>query len=289
MSKNLLIEDLINPKIGAAVSTKILFEDFNKRYESNLMEKIKMHTIKFKDNYIIHVLIPSEHNKEYLDPIYYDVIFEFTPPSIDAKMDTGIKNYYVKVFSNCPSWMFTFTYIFAKNDCIPTFVPRSYYSKAALEEPSKERNPGKLFGVDRVIYSAIHHISLLTSFRKNRLDLLILNKMKPIDLLRNIMGQEEKLEQVQYEELKLKLKKEGDKLKEKTKTDKKTEKKGQKLKTKARFESNLVSKLSSPGFTKSLESDLKSTVTGVKSEKNKKAVDTHRALEANFKSKTIKK
>jgi hypothetical protein len=269
MGKKLFIKDLISPNTGSAMSmaNKAIISDFQRRYAEKLMKEIKVYCIKDGNNYIIHGIVPSEHNDEYIDPIFYDVVFEFYPQDASIKTDLTIKNYNVKVFCNSPNWMFTFTYLFAKHDCIPNVIPKRYYGEAALSEPSKEKNPLKLFGIDRVVFMILYHLELTTGFRKNRLNLIEMYKMKPRDIVNKIMGQEEKLDQINFEKKKAKIKKQGDKEK-KSKSDEKAEKKHGRLKTKILGQENLMSNLSKRQFTdplnKAMESDLKHTGTSTK-------------------------
>lgn len=217
MGKILFIDDITHPKMGSAMTIKPIIDSYVRRYEQFLAKDIKVYCIKEKDKYIVHSQVPSEKNADYDKPIFYDVVIEFYPVDKLNKDDLTLKSYGVKVYCNSPSWMFDFTYIFAKADCIPSFVPKKYYSKAALVEPPKKKNPLGLFGIDRVVFSAFYHLEINTGFRKNRMELLTMPNMNSSGILKKIMGQEEKLEQINYENRKAVLKRKSERNKAKLK------------------------------------------------------------------------
>lgn len=198
MSKILFIDDIVRPNFGSAMSIKPLVENYIKRYNENLAKDIKIYSIKDGKKYIVHVQIPSEKNSELLKPIFYDVIIEFYPVDKLNETDLTLKSYGIKLYCNSPSWMFDFTYIYAKAGCIPSFVPKKYYSKAALIQPPKKKNPMGLFGIDRVVFTAFYHLEVNTGYRKDRMELIML-KETPFLVLKKIMSQDEKLDQVNYE------------------------------------------------------------------------------------------
>jgi len=195
MSKILFIDDIVRPNFGSAMSIKPLVENYIKRYNENLAKDIKIYSIKDGKKYIVHVQIPSEKNSELLKPVFYDVIIEFYPVDKLNETDLTLKSYGIKLYCNSPSWMFDFTYIYAKAGCIPSFVPKKYYSKAALIQPPKKKNPMGLFGIDRVVFTAFYHLEVNTGYRKDRMELIML-KETPFLVLKKIMGQDEKIEKL---------------------------------------------------------------------------------------------
>lgn len=217
MGKILFIDDITHPKMGSAMSIKPIIDSYIRRYELYLAKDIKVYCFKEKDKYIVHSQVPSEKNGDYDKPIFYDVVIEFYPVDKLNKDDLTLKSYGVKLYCNSPSWMFDFTYIFAKADCIPSFVPKKYYSKAALIEPPKKKNPLGLFGIDRVVFSAFYNLEINTGFRKNRMEMLTMPNMNSTKVLKKIMGQEEKLDQINYEHRKAVLKRKAEKKKAKLK------------------------------------------------------------------------
>ena len=198
MSKILFIDDITKPNFGSAVSIKPIVDGYIKKYNESLAKDIKIYSIKEGKKYIVHAQIPSEKNVDLLKPVFYDAIIEFYPVDKLNESDLTLKSYGLKVYCNSPSWMFDFTYIFAKAGCIPSFVPKKYYSKAALIAPPKKKNPMGLFGIDRIVFTALYHLEVNTHFRKDRMELIMI-KERAANILSKIMGQEEKLDQINYE------------------------------------------------------------------------------------------
>ncbi|MGL4950073.1 MAG: hypothetical protein ACRC5M_06795 [Anaeroplasmataceae bacterium] len=256
MSKHLSIEDIIRPSMGSAISIKPLLDSYIIRYNQFSAKDIKMYYIPNGNSYVVHVLVPSEKNDEFEKSVYYDVVIEFYPVTKENANELTLKNYGVRLFSNSINWMFNFTYVFAKNGHIPHFIPKSYYSAQALKEPPKKTNPYGIYGVERVVFIAFYHLEIITGFRKNRVDLVKLDRMDVVKMSKTLMGQDEKLAQLNLEEKKLKITKKAAKLKIKQEgkiniINKKERALGQKLKTvdkelgadmKRSFESNIKDK-----------------------------------------------
>jgi len=206
MSYTLHIDDLIHPNVGSAISMRPLIDSYIARYNQFAAKDIKIYSIKSKENYIVHVMVPSEKNDKFEKPVFYDVVLEFYPTSKEISEEMTIKNYGVKVFSNSISWMFDFTYVFNKSNNIPNFIPKSYCSKTALKQPSKKTNPYGIYGIERVVFIALYHLEMITGYRKNRLDVINMDKMKEADIVNMLMSQDQKFEQLNLEEKKLRLK-----------------------------------------------------------------------------------
>ena len=199
------LDDVIHPNIGSAISMRPLIESYIARYNQFAAKDIKIYSIQEKDNYIVHVMVPSEKNSEFEKPVFYDVVIEFYPDSKEVKEEMTIRNYAVKVFSNSISWMFDFTYIYNKNNCIPKFIPKEYLSKIALKQPPKKTNPYGMYGIDRVVFIALYHLEMITGYRKNRMSLIQMDKSTTSSIVKILMSQEEKLAQLNIEEKKLRL------------------------------------------------------------------------------------
>ena len=61
--------------------------------------------------YICYLKIPSE----VVDKFYYDVLIEFRPPK-GILPEADLSKYLVRFYSNDPSFVYTFTHAFVKND-----------------------------------------------------------------------------------------------------------------------------------------------------------------------------
>ena len=211
MNNILHLDDIIHPNIGSAISMRPLIDSYIARYNQFAAKDIKLYSIKSGDNYVVHIMVPSEKNDEFEKPVFYDVVIEFYPTNKEIKEEMTVKNYGVKVFSNSISWMFDFTYVFNKTNNIPEFIPKSYCSKTALKQPSKKTNPYGIYGIERVVFIALYHLEMVTGYRKNRIDSLLMPNMNTNGLVKMLMSQEQKFEQLNLEEKKLRLKKQKNK------------------------------------------------------------------------------
>ena len=211
MNNILHLDDIIHPNIGSAISMRPLIDSYIARYNQFAAKDIKLYSIKSGDNYVVHIMVPSEKNDEFEKPVFYDVVIEFYPTNKEIKEEMTVKNYGVKVFSNSISWMFDFTYIFNKTNNIPEFIPKSYFSKTALKQPAKKTNPYGIYGIERVVFIALYHLEMVTGYRKNRIDSLLMPNMNTNSIVKMLMSQEQKFEQLNLEEKKLRLKKQKNK------------------------------------------------------------------------------
>jgi hypothetical protein len=257
----LFLNDLLNPSLSAGFSIKPWINFHKEKYYRNYIKDIKVYCIKDGDNYLIHGLLPREHNDTYMTPVYYDIIFYFTPIDGAVKTEMTIRNYSVEVFSNSPSWIFNFTYLYNKGNLLPKFIPKRYYSEAALKEPPKEKNKMGTFGPEKSTFMILFHLDLNTSFRKNRLDLIMIDKIKPKDVLKQVMSQDEKLNEIDLEKRKLALRrqeKNKGKSKEYINPVKIDKKEDNKVREKQKLQNTLTSKLDKDNRLKAkLETTLK--------------------------------
>lgn len=137
------------------------------------------------DTLMVHVKVPSKSLKKF----YYDVLFELTPIK-DAKT---IEDCHVKIFSNSPSFVYSYAYTFAHldpddksgninkdNKRIPGMISRKLYRKLpvsrltipgteekygdkVMDNPPIIRNPYNLPLFDSSLYIAIHYLEDVTT------------------------------------------------------------------------------------------------------------------------------
>lgn len=109
--------------------------------------KVKYRLYKNKDKFYVYMKIPSEVVPDF----YYDTVIEFFTDKMAAKASNTLKDYYVKFYSNDPSFVFTFAHAMLKNDLfIKELVPRM--SKEAVKKVAKEKNPKMEIGYVKSIY-----------------------------------------------------------------------------------------------------------------------------------------
>lgn len=265
------IEQIVKPFNSgfSAVSIKYLLENLQKRYLVNIEPNVTtVDAVKEKDNYFILVKIPSESNTEYKsDKIFYDVIIELSPPNKSYLNNESVRDYDARVYSNCPSFTYTFTYVYYKKDALIK-MPKGAYTRKALSKAPKVRNPLLLFGIEKTLWFAICYIDKNKLFRRSNLEALIKDDSKLKDLIKEhkIIGQDQKLEEVmartkKFSTIKKKENKIDDRIKEKDikKIGKTSPKKENIENLRSRLAADLSSDLNKPDIRKStLKSSLKS-------------------------------
>ena len=85
------------------------YQDLLNHIENNM--KIKWYNLNNK-TLICHVLLPSTS----LNKINYDILFSFNIDATDLNTQKTINYFPMQVFSNCPSFTFTYAYTFNKNN-----------------------------------------------------------------------------------------------------------------------------------------------------------------------------
>lgn len=158
MIKQTLSEYMNNPAgKGSTVipNRQLLIDDYRRRYE-----KIKEHhkfdvTIyKIDEDYIFHVLVPSEDKDK---DVYYDVVLQFTMHDEDFKNDININRYYVKFFSNSPSFVYSYAYVYNKNGIMVDTLKNKFNHDTLTVEPTT-RNPYQIISFEKTVYFACLHI-----------------------------------------------------------------------------------------------------------------------------------
>ena len=103
--------------------------------------------------YIAHVKIPSRKHEK----LFYDVVVQFTIESIDD-IDNLLTQVDAKVFSNCPSFTYTYAYVFKEKGNLIDWA-RVKYNKKILSKTPEMRNPDKVLSYERSLYFGFKYIS----------------------------------------------------------------------------------------------------------------------------------
>lgn len=154
-----LVEYLENPmgKGSTAIANRQLIKrDLENRYD-RLILRYKKFDYKLwydKNDFYFHVKIPSETNRTNT----YDVVIMLTPLD-DKKVisEPTLKNYYIKVFSNCPSFVFTYAYVYNDYDMLIDFLKHKYTDVTLTDNPVI-KNPGEVINYDKSIFFACNYI-----------------------------------------------------------------------------------------------------------------------------------
>ena len=169
---------------NAVISNRVMYRDlYTQKLDFILVREagnIEYHLYKKNDNYIAYLKIPSE----VVDKFYYDVLIEFRPPK-KAITGTTLKDYYVRFYSNDPSFVFTFTHAFIANKIFITELSDKM-SKKAIKEKAKEKNPKDQVGYVKSLYFAYLIMSKRGLFNKVKYmekynDIAVKNMIMPAD------------------------------------------------------------------------------------------------------------
>lgn len=148
-----LPEYIKSPMGGMVLSQREMFKRiYQDKFDKLLLRengKIDYTLYTNDDKYLIHFKIPSEaiHN------FYYDVVFEFSPAKKENNSESTLENYYVKFFSNDPSFIFTYAYVFKEKNLLIEDLKAKIGAKASDNAP-KVTNPQKIVGYVKSFYFA---------------------------------------------------------------------------------------------------------------------------------------
>lgn len=153
------LKEFMNNPMGKGssviINKQLIIDDLDRRYK----ELIKKHKdldysiYKDKNDYYFHFKIPSESERANT----YDIVIQFTELTENFKYDNFLHRYYIKFFSNCPSFTYTYAYVCNKNKILVKFLKNKYSSDILLHEP-KVRNPGGVMGYEKSIYFACKYL-----------------------------------------------------------------------------------------------------------------------------------
>lgn len=167
-------------------------EDLDNRYLQLLAKAktFKFKVYKVKNNYLFHFYIPSE---EFVNSLFYNVCILFEEHDELTGSEKTINNHHLKLFSNSPNFMFTYTYALNQNKMIIPFL-LSKCSKRALTEAPTLRNPIEVYGFEKSIYFACRYImdNQLNNIFEIENNRFLYNETK---LKSEIMSQEKKYEE----------------------------------------------------------------------------------------------
>lgn len=165
-------DDYINNPMGVKNSVISNREVFRTLYMQKLdkilvreVGKVKYVLYKTANKYFIHMKIPSE----VIDKFYYDTVIEFYT---DRKELLGLKSlssYYVKFYSNDPSFVFTFAHAMIKNNLFIEDLS-SKMSKDAIKKVAEMKNPKDEVGYVKSLYFAYLLIKSYGLFDKAKYD-----------------------------------------------------------------------------------------------------------------------
>ena len=150
-----------------------LIESLSFKYDKLISRKgndIKLNAYhdRLTDDYFFHLVIPSETERSNS----YDVVFKFSDTNKEHHQELSISKYDVTVFSNSPSFAYTFAYVYAKNGLFIESLGDRLGKEFFKKEP-EVRNRFGIINYDKYVYFGARFI--LDSKRLNRafLDMIV--------------------------------------------------------------------------------------------------------------------
>ena len=184
---------------GAVIpGREMLLDRYNYRYQVlNKNKHIDMKVYVDGNNVYYHLIIPSESEFKEND---YDIILKFSPRNQTDIDDKSYRQYEMQVFSNCPSFTYTYAYVAKLNGyLIPELMNK--YDEQVLQYPPVSRNPGLLFSYEKSIYYACLYVTSEKQFltkmyvetHGKKLTKNILNEIRHINQIQREVDREQRL------------------------------------------------------------------------------------------------
>ena len=155
-------------KGASAFNLKSTRDDLDRRFKKlTETKKIELkHVCRTGGTYLLHFIIPSESERKNT----YDVVLEFSPNSI-LSSNSSVREYKLRFFSNCPSFVYTFAHVYNKEKLfIKEFADK--YDKEIFKLKPVEKNPYNIVNFEKSIYFAIKFLDKggLYHYNKGYLD-----------------------------------------------------------------------------------------------------------------------
>ena len=159
-----------NPMQNRVLSNRQMYDKMYKEKLNQLLlrENGQVRYFLFKDNesrYIVYIKVPSEKCKGF----YYDVCIEFLAKDSRVIGSESIRDYFVRFYSNDPSFVFTYAYSFIQNDLFFEDL-ETKMSKQARTQKATITNKKNEVGYVKSIYFAYLIMELKGLFSKKKFD-----------------------------------------------------------------------------------------------------------------------
>ena len=163
-------EYIKNPMQNRVMSNRQMYDRMYREKLNQLLlrENGQVRYFLFKDNesrYIVYIKVPSEKVKGF----YYDVCLEFFAKSDKAIGSESIRDYFVRFYSNDPSFVFTYAYSFIQNKLFFEDL-ETKMSKQARTQKALITNRKNEVGYVKSFYFAYLIMELKGLFSKKKFD-----------------------------------------------------------------------------------------------------------------------
>ena len=136
--------------VGAASGTmrKAVLDSIRAGYEK-VRKGIKRRFFTVGSSFLVAISVPSSSVEDF----WYDVVIEF----LDAKENDELSTKNIRVFSNAPSFVFTYAFVFEERALLIPFL-KKLIPKEVFKEAPKTRNPDETINYEKTIVSAMFYI-----------------------------------------------------------------------------------------------------------------------------------
>lgn len=146
-----------------AINNRSLRQELESRYRGldNYGKSLKVDKVyKHNDSYYIHILVPSESERQN----FYDVVVKFIPNAVTKSTKPRfIFNYDMELFSNCPSFTYTFAHVYKKFGILCDELIDKYDDEVFKNKP-EIKNPYFIINYDKSIYFALYFLDRNMSY-----------------------------------------------------------------------------------------------------------------------------
>ena len=190
---------------GAIIQGKqLILDDLNKRYEKlKSNNEFKCEIYKDGNTFIFHVKVPSESERDN----DYDVVIELSPESksiLDKTLlsDESLLRYNMRVFSNCPSFIFTYAYAYNEHELFIDYLQKRLDDLVFKSAPTT-KNPMNMVNFEKSIYFACKYLVEEKDMKKNSIKSFA-QRFKKKDFIASIRTQAEIMQEIKRAKLALK-------------------------------------------------------------------------------------
>lgn len=181
----------LNPKLNEYKTT------YFEKYASKILVSCVYNN--YNGRYTFFFKIPSGENDNLPTELLYDVIIEFNPPGNkkkDVEHLADLQTYDVYIFSNSPSFIFTFDYVIKQKYGFPHCINGSFLSTVAITKAPVVRNTFEIMTIEKTTWMCFFHLVHNGYLTKEVCKTLITTNKNESFYLKNIASQPAKLKEI---------------------------------------------------------------------------------------------
>jgi hypothetical protein len=169
------LEDFLAKPFGNTEPRSTEFEAKYKKLVSSKRIHMEACTKVDNKNYLVHIKVGSDSN----ETMFYDVVLLFFTESEEISKDVSFRRYFVKFFSNSPSFIYQYAVLYRQNDMLIDALGEKMDALYADKLPEKA-NPNLRISYDKSIYGACRYMQdhKLSAFNKAG---FFAKRKKPLD------------------------------------------------------------------------------------------------------------